>query len=94
MGKQQPSWLTSADELGSVGDFSDNIIIMDTHIYTHMAFKGQCVNKVNSLSILLYVIFITTLRCKCYHGGSIAWCLKAQTCKSDCVHSNPKCHLG
>ena len=38
MGKQQPSWLTS-DELGSVGDFSDNIIIMDTHIYTHMHLK-------------------------------------------------------
>lgn len=37
-----------------------------TYIHTY-AFKGQCVNKVNSSSILLYVIFITTLRCKCCH---------------------------
>lgn len=67
MGKRQPSWLTSADELGSVGDFSDKIIYEYTYIHTY-AFKGQCVNKVvSSLSILLYVIFITILRCKCYH---------------------------
>ena len=39
MGKRQPSWLTSADELGSVGDFSDKIIIMNIHIYTHMHLK-------------------------------------------------------
>ena len=66
MGKRQPSQLTSAGELGSVGDFSDKTIIMSTHIYTRP--WDLRVKQTLNLFCLLYGflnnIFVLLFYCK------------------------------
>lgn len=72
----RPQQQMAPPPMGSAGDFRDtgNGNNVHGHVY---ALNGHCVPGalLKSSNILLYLIFITTLRGRCYYWGSIAWCL-------------------